>query len=285
MPAQILDGKALAKKMMSALKDECETLKGNGIAPKLVSIQVAGDDASSWYIRNQGKQAAKVGIEFEHVELPADCDAATLEATITRFNEDKGTHGMILQVPLPKHLDGDRFQQMIAPHKDVEGMTNASLGELLRDGDDLVPCTARAAVELVVDAELPIQGKHCVVVGRSAIVGKPLALMMLARHAHVTICHSRTPDLPAVCRQADILMTAVGRTPGMIDASYVKEGAVVVDIATIATDEGSITGDVDAASVAEVASWLAPVPGGVGPVTVCFLLRNALRAAARSAMS
>lgn len=282
MPAQMLDGKALAKKMMHALKEQSAALTAKGVTPKLVSIQVAGDDASSWYIRNQGKKADQAGIAFEHIELAADTTAAALSAKIQQLNSDPSVHGMILQVPLPKGLDGDTFQQMITPGKDVEGMTNASLGALMRDGDDLVPCTARAAVELVVDAGLPIQGKHCVVVGRSAIVGKPLALMMLARHAHVTICHSRTPDLAAVCRSADILMTAVGRTPGMIDASYVKAGAVVVDIATISNADGSITGDVEQSSVGEVAGWLAPVPGGVGPVTVCFLLRNTLRACERS---
>jgi len=170
---------------------------------------------------------------------------------------------------------------MIAPEKDIEGVTPFNLGLLALGGDELVPCTARAAVELVVDAGLPIAGKHCVILGRSNIVGKPLALMMLQRHATVSVCHSRTPDLGEICRQADIVMSAMGAKPGIVTGDMVKPGAVVVDIATIPTDDGGITGDVDAASVSGVASWLAPVPGGVGPVTVCMLLRNALIAAQR----
>lgn len=282
MAATILDGKNLAKRLRVQLFERVEALKAKGVNPRVASILVAGDDASAWYVRNQGKQAAKVGIDYELVELPGDISGDALQEEILKYNCDPKTHGMILQVPLPKGLDGDHFQQMIAPEKDIEGVTMSNLGALVRGSDDLVPCTARAAVELVVDAELPIEGKHCVVLGRSVIVGKPLALMMLQRHAHVTVCHSRTPDLPEICRGADILMTAVGRTAGMVTGEWVKPSAAVVDIAIISNEDGGITGDCDADSVMSVAGHFAPVPGGVGPVTVCMLIRNALIAAERT---
>lgn len=283
MASQLLDGKALAKRMQQAIAERVENLKARDLQARIASVLVAGDDASAWYQRNQQKAARKVGIEYDMIELPGTTTAAELGATLDRLNADPGVSGIILQVPLPKGLDGDAFQQRIAPHKDIEGVTLANLGRLVRGGDDLVPCTARAAVELVVDAGIPIEGRHCVVLGRSVIVGKPLALMMLDRHAHVTVCHSRTPNLPELCRSADILMCAVGRKAGMVTGDWVKPGACVVDIAIIPTPDGGITGDVDSASVGDVAGWLAPVPGGVGPVTVGMLLRNACIACEQNA--
>jgi len=281
MAAQVLNGKDLAARMRQKLAVKAKEITSAGRPLMIASIVVAGDDASAWYVRNQAKTAEKAGIAYQPIELPGSISGADLEAEITRLNNDPSVTGIILQVPLPKGLDGAAFQRMIAPEKDIEGVTPFNLGLLALGGDELVPCTARAAVELVVDAGLPIAGKHCVILGRSNIVGKPLALMMLQRHATVSVCHSRTPDLGEICRQADIVMSAMGAKPGIVTGDMVKPGAVVVDIATIPTDDGGITGDVDAASVSGVASWLAPVPGGVGPVTVCMLLRNALIAAQR----
>jgi methylenetetrahydrofolate dehydrogenase (NADP+)/methenyltetrahydrofolate cyclohydrolase len=283
MTAKILDGKELAARLRTKLAAEAKNLRELGVVPKIVSIQVEGDEASSFYVRNQAKTANKAGIEYEHRLLPNTIGAESLAAAISAANDDPSVTGIILQVPLPKGLDGNAFQQMISPAKDIEGITTANLGALVLGGDDLVPCTARAAVEMVLDAGIPIAGKHVVVVGRSNIVGKPLALMMLQRHATVSICHSKTPDLGAVCRQADILMTAVGAKAGLVTRDMIKPGADVIDIAIIPTAEGGITGDVDAAGAMEVAGSLAPVPGGVGPVTVCMLLRNALIAARKQA--
>ncbi len=281
MPAQVLNGKDLAAKMRKQIAAKAAELTSAGRPLKIASILVAGDDASAWYVRNQAKTAEKAGVAYQSIELSADISADGLEQQIRQLNDDTSITGIILQVPLPKGLDGALFQRMIAPEKDIEGVTPYNLGLLALGGDELVPCTARAAVELVIDANLPIAGKHCVVLGRSNIVGKPLALMMLQRHATVSVCHSRTPNLAEICRQGDIVMSAMGAKPHVITGDMIKPGAVVVDIATIPTAEGSITGDVDSASVSEVASWLAPVPGGVGPVTVCMLLRNALIAAGR----
>lgn len=283
MTARILDGKELAARLRTKLAAEAKALRDQGVAAKIVSIQVEGDEASSFYVRNQAKTAQKAGIEYEHRLLPNSTDAASLGAAIADANADPAVTGIILQVPLPKGLDGSAFQQMIAPAKDIEGITTANLGGLVLGGDDLVPCTARAAVEMVLDAGIPIAGKHVVVVGRSNIVGKPLALMMLQRHATVSICNSKTPDLGAICRQADILMTAVGAKAGLVTRDMIKPEAHVIDIAIIPTADGGITGDVEAAGAMEVAASLAPVPGGVGPVTVCLLLRNALIAARNQA--
>jgi len=283
MAAKILDGKELAERLRVKLAAEASALRAKGVTPMIVSMQVEGDEASSYYVRNQAKTAKKAGIEYDHRLLPANTTAEQLAAAIRTANEDPAVSGIILQVPLPKGLDGNHFQQMIAPAKDIEGMTTANLGALLLGGDDLVPCTARAAVEMVLDAGIPIAGKHVVVVGRSNIVGKPLALMMLQRHATVSICHSKTPDLGAICRQADILMTAVGAKAGLVTGDMIKPGAHVIDIAIISKPDGGITGDVEAEGAKNVAASLAPVPGGVGPVTVCMLLRNALIAARRSA--
>lgn len=187
MAAKVLDGKELAKRLGERIADEVNALKAGGIHPRIVSIQVAGDDASGYYVRNQVKQAAKVGINFDLIELPATTSGSQLAEVIHKSNGNSEITGIMLQVPLPKPLDGDRFQQMIVPHKNIEGMHTQNLGELLRGGDDLVPCTARAAVELLLDAKIEIAGKRVVVLGRSAIVGKPLALMMLHRHATVTV--------------------------------------------------------------------------------------------------
>jgi methylenetetrahydrofolate dehydrogenase (NADP+)/methenyltetrahydrofolate cyclohydrolase len=283
MAAKKLDGKELAARLLAKISAEVAELLAKGVAVKIASVQIAGDGASDFYIRSQGKQAAKAGIGFEQVTLAAGTSAVELEATIARLNADVSVSGIILQVPLPAPLKGESFQRMIAPGKDIEGVHPENLGALVGGGDGLVPCTARAAVELAVDAGIKIEGANCVVVGRSAIVGRPLALMMLARNATVTVAHSKTRDLAAVCLGADVLMSAVGAKPGLITAAMVKPGACVVDIATIPVEGGGITGDVDAGPVGEVAGWLAPVPGGVGPVTVMMLFRNALIAARRQA--
>lgn len=279
MTAKILDGKALAKNLRARLVEEREALNEQGVVPRITAVLVTGDDASSYYVKSQASAAKKIGIEYDLIELPGDVSEQDLTDQITSLNNDDSVTGMILLVPLPDHLNDSKFQRMISPKKDVEGIHVQNLGELVCGGDDLVPCTARAAVEMLLDSEVEIEGKKAVVVGRSTIVGKPLSMMMLNRNATVTICHSRTKDLPSICAEADILLCAVGAKAGMINAEWVKPGAIVVDIAIISKPEGGITGDVDFESVSEVAGAISPVPGGVGPVTSVMLMRNAIVAA------
>ncbi|MCK6438891.1 MAG: bifunctional 5,10-methylenetetrahydrofolate dehydrogenase/5,10-methenyltetrahydrofolate cyclohydrolase [Planctomycetes bacterium] len=276
MAAIILDGRELAKRLQTRLAGEVSELKAKGIVPRIASIQVTGDDASSFYTRNQAKLAEKLGIAYNLIELPNSITSDQLAQTITSLNNDRSVTGIMLQVPLPKHLDENRFQHQIAPQKDIEGVHPENIGAMAGGGDELVPCTARAAIELLLSSNIPIKGKHAVVLGRSRIVGKPAALMLLNRDATVTVCHSRTPDIGRHCREADILIAAVGGKPNLVTADMVKPGATVIDVATIAQPDGSITGDVDFKAVSEVAGAITPVPGGVGPVTVTILMRNAI---------
>jgi methylenetetrahydrofolate dehydrogenase (NADP+) / methenyltetrahydrofolate cyclohydrolase len=277
MSAQVIDGKAVAERVRARVADEVSSL---GITPGLATILVGDDPASAVYVRMKREDSAQVGIESFHHEPGGDVSADALAGLIRDLNTDKRVHGILLQLPLPDHLDQDQFISLIDPAKDVDGLTSTNAGLLMQDREEaIVPCTPAGVMELLREAEVELKGARAVVLGRSILVGKPVLQLLLAANATVTQCHSRTRDLPAVCREGDVLVAAVG-SPRLVTADMVREGAVVIDVGTNRTDEG-LVGDVDYAAVAEKASAITPVPGGVGPMTRAMLLVNTLRAARR----
>ena len=282
MPAQILDGKALAKRIQTQLTEEFAALKAKGHAAHLVSLSIGSDESSDWYVNNQKKAAEKLGVAYTAERIPAD---STFEQAAGKIREICGkpeVTGMILQLPVPKHLDANELAKVITPAKNVEGVDPDNLGHLIMNQYRNLPCTARAAIELAAESGVDFKGKHAVVAGRSIIVGKPVALLLLDKHCTVTICHSRTPNLAEVCRTADILVTAMGAKPGMVTGEHVKPGAIVVDVATIAVEGGKYRGDCDWESVSAKAAWASPVPGGVGSVTTQILFKNTLETLKRT---
>jgi len=256
---------------------EVSALKATGVKPGLATVLVGEDPASHVYVRMKRKACEEAGIVSVHHEPRADTSASELGALIEGLNADPAVSGILLQLPLPTPLDADEMTALIAPEKDVDGLTPLSAGMLAQGRPGLVPCTPAGVMELLAHEGVALEGAHAVVIGRSQLVGKPLAQLLLAANATVTHCHSRTRDLAAVCREADVLVAAVGR-PGTVTGQMVREGAVVIDVGTNRTDDG-LVGDVDFASVAEKASAITPVPGGVGPMTIAMLLSNTVRAA------
>lgn len=273
MAAAILDGKALRKEMLGRLKTEIERMKRQGVQPGLAVVLVGEDPASQQYVANKAKRSVEVGMHSEVHRLPADISQQELLALIEKLNRDERIHGILVQLPLPRHIDEKAVIDAIAVEKDVDGFHPVNAGNLMIGDDALLPCTPAGIIELIKRAGLEIAGKHAVVVGRSNIVGKPMAMLLLREHATVTVCHSRTRDLAAVTSQADILVAAVGR-PGLIGAEHVKPGAVVIDV-------GAPKGDVRFEEVAEKAAYITPVPGGVGPMTITMLMYNTVKAAKR----
>jgi methylenetetrahydrofolate dehydrogenase (NADP+) / methenyltetrahydrofolate cyclohydrolase len=276
--AQLLDGKALAQKMQAALATKIAELQPKiGRPPGLAVLMVGNNPASAAYVKGKETACAKIGINSFGQHLPATATQAELTAIIHQLNGDDRVDGILVQLPLPENLDSVALLHEIAPHKDADGLHPLNLGHLIRGEDGLRSCTPYGVMRLMAEYNLPIAGKHAVVVGRSILVGKPLALMLLEADATVTIAHSRTPDLAAVCRSADILVAAVGR-PQMITADMVQPGAVVIDVGinrlTAADGKSKLVGDVDFDGVLPVASHLTPVPGGVGAMTVTMLLEN-----------
>ena len=250
------------------------------VTPGLATILVGDDPASAVYVRMKREDSAQVGIESLHHEPGGDVSADALAGLLGDLNADEGVHGILLQLPLPDHLDQDEFISLIDPAKDVDGLTATNAGLLMQDREEaMVPCTPAGVMELLREAEIELKGARAVVLGRSILVGKPLLQLLLAANATVTQCHSRTRDLPAVCREAEVLIAAVG-SPRLVTSDMVREGAVVIDVGTNRTDEG-LVGDVDYAAVSEKASAITPVPGGVGPMTRAMLLVNTVRAARR----
>jgi methylenetetrahydrofolate dehydrogenase (NADP+) / methenyltetrahydrofolate cyclohydrolase len=275
--AQIIDGNAVAARVRERVKREVEAMDGR---PGLATILVGDDPASAVYVRMKREDSAQVGIESFHHEPGADVSADALAALIRSLNADERVHGILLQLPLPAHLDQDEFISLIDPAKDVDGLTSTNAGLLMQGREEaIVPATPQGVMELLTEGEAELEGARAVVLGRSILVGKPLAQLLLAANATVTHCHSRTRDLPAVCREGDILVAAVG-SPRLVTADMVGEGAVVIDVGTNRTDDG-LVGDVDFDAVRERARAITPVPGGVGPMTRAMLLVNALRAAKR----
>jgi len=278
MSAKILDGKALAQKIQLELKEEVASLEQKkGRPPGLAVLMVGDNPASAVYVRNKENSCAKVGIASFGRHFPNNTSQETLEQAILELNEDERVDGILVQLPLPAHLDSIALLHKIVPHKDADGLHPVNLGHLVRGEDGLRSCTPYGVMRLLAEYNIEIAGKKAVVVGRSILVGKPIALMLLAENATVIMAHSRTPDLASVTREADILIAAVGK-PELITADMVKPGAIVVDVGInrISTPDGKgkLVGDVEFESVSQVASYITPVPGGIGPMTVAMLLAN-----------
>jgi methylenetetrahydrofolate dehydrogenase (NADP+)/methenyltetrahydrofolate cyclohydrolase len=280
--ARLLDGTAAAREIYARLKERVAALGRMQVRPRLAAVQVGDNPASRIYLRNKVRACDEVGVDSEVHKLAADSSPDTLLALLQQLNRDARVHGILLQLPLPAQLDAGQVTQAIAPAKDVDGLTWASLGALVGGRPGFEPCTPAGVVVLLERAGVVLEGRRAVVVGRSAIVGKPMALMLVARGATVTICHTRTPDLADHTRRADILVVAAGR-PGLVSGGMVKPGAAVVDVGINRLDDGKLAGDVDFQSVSAVAGWISPVPGGVGPMTVAMLISNTVRAAERAA--
>jgi methylenetetrahydrofolate dehydrogenase (NADP+) / methenyltetrahydrofolate cyclohydrolase len=277
--ARIIDGKAVAARVRERVAAE---VAGMDKKPGLATILVGDDPASAVYVRMKREDSAEVGIESFHHQPGGDVSGQELAALITSLGEDERVNGILLQLPLPDHLEQDDFISLIDPGKDVDGLTAANAGLLMHGRPEaLVPCTPAGVMELLADAEVELSGARAVVIGRSILVGKPLVQLLLAANATVTQCHSRTRDLPAVCREADVLIAAVG-SPRIVTADMVREGAVVIDVGTNRTDDG-LVGDVDFDAVMERAGAITPVPGGVGPMTRAMLLVNTVKAAKAAA--
>jgi len=287
MAATIIDGKAVARDVRAEVAAGVEEFtKAHGFPPGLAVVIVGDDPASRVYVDSKKKMCRALGIYSEEHALPVATTQRELLDLIERLNNDPRIHGILVQLPLPGHLDEGEVLEAIDPRKDVDGFHPVNVGKLLVGAECFVPCTPAGILELIRRTGVEIKGKRAVVVGRSNIVGKPVAILLLAEHATVTVCHSRTRDLPAVCREADILVVAIGK-PEMIDASYIKPGAVVIDVGVneVGTSESGkrkLVGDVDFDSAVEVAGYITPVPGGVGPMTIAMLMRNTLEAARRA---
>ncbi|HWO68872.1 MAG TPA: bifunctional 5,10-methylenetetrahydrofolate dehydrogenase/5,10-methenyltetrahydrofolate cyclohydrolase [Umezawaea sp.] len=272
-----LSGKEFAATIREDVTERAAKLAADGTPPRLAVVTATDDEASAWYVRSIAKAAAKVGITCDVVDLGSTATGPDVTEALTSLSADGAVHGVILQTPLPDGLSVAELAGNIAVRKDVDGSNPTSLGRLAAGLPAFAPATAAAVVALLDHHEVPLEGKHVVVVGRSVVVGKPVAHLLLDKNATVTVCHSRTADLPAVTRTGDVLVAAVGKA-GLITAEHVAEGAVVVDVGTNATADGGLVGDVDPA-VAEKAGSLTPVPGGVGPVTTALLLRHTVEAA------
>ena len=277
--AQIIDGKAISAQIREeiALKVK-EFNKKMGIIPGLAVVIVGENPASQAYVRNKKKACEQVGFNSWVYEMPESTTQDELDALIEKLNLDDAVHGILVQLPLPKHLDEEHVILKIKPEKDVDAFHPTNVGRITIGNPKFLPCTPAGIMQLLKRSNIEIAGKECVVIGRSNIVGKPMALLLLAENGTVTVCHSKTKDLKDVCRRADILVVAIGKAD-FITADMVKEGAVVIDVGMNRNAEGKLTGDVDFTSVSKVASHITPVPGGVGPMTITMLLQNTLTAA------
>lgn len=280
MPAQIIDGKQIAQEVREEIKQEVEQLKQQGIEPGLAVVQVGENPASQVYVNSKHKACGEVGIYSEVHRLPAETTQEQLLQMVQRLNQDNKIHGILVQLPLPDHINEKAIIDAIALEKDVDGFGPSNVGNLVIGDDCFNPCTPYGCMVMLDKIGMDLNGKKAVVVGRSNIVGKPISMMLLSRNCTVTICHSRTKDLAAECREADVLVAAVGR-PQMITGDMIKPGAVVLDVGINRLPSGKLVGDVDFASASEVAGWITPVPGGVGPMTITMLLKNTLEAAKR----
>ena len=278
MPAQIIDGTALAKQIRAQVATRAAALTARGLQPGLAVILVGADPASAIYVRNKVKACEACGLRSVMEAYPATLTEAALLERLAALNADAGIHGILVQMPLPRHIDPQKVIETIATAKDVDGFSVHSAGALMAGLPGLRPATPYGCMKLIESTGVPIKGKHAVVIGRSNTVGKPMALLLLQAHATVTVCHSGTPDIALHTRQADIVVAAAGRR-GMLTAAMVKPGAIVIDVGINRNDEGKLCGDVDFNAVREIAGWISPVPGGVGPMTITMLLVNTLQAA------
>lgn len=276
--AELIDGKKISQQIKDELKEKVALLKEQGKEIGMAVIQVGNDPASSVYVGNKKKACEYIGIHSESYELPEETTQEELLTLIEKLNQDEGIHGILVQLPVPEHINEDTIIKAISPKKDVDGFHPQSVGALSIGQPGFVSCTPAGVIQLLKRSGVEIEGKNCVVIGRSNIVGKPMAMLLLRENGTVTITHSHTKDLKDVCKAADILVVAIGR-PKMIDASYVKPGAVVIDVGIHRNENNKLCGDVDFDSVEPVASKITPVPGGVGPMTIAMLMHNCVEAA------
>ena len=282
MTATLLDGNALGQKLRTGFKQRAEELATLGTRPGLAVILVGDDPASQVYVRNKVNACAQAGFHSEKHAYPADVSPSIVLERIAALNADPNIHGILVQLPLPKHFDAEAVLDAIAPAKDVDGFRAENVGALVQGHPCFIPCTPYGAMKFFEDAGISLKGKEAVVVGRSSIVGKPMALLLMHAGATVTVCHSQTRDLKAHCQRAEILVAAVGK-PKMITGDMIRPGAVVIDVGINRLPDGKLCGDVDFESAKEVAAFITPVPGGVGPMTITMLLANTLESAERAA--
>lgn len=280
MTAQILDGKVMSASLRAEIAERVQKLKEQGVTPGLAVILVGNDPASEIYVRNKGNGCAETGMYSRTLNMPEETTQEQLEAAIEELNTDPSIHGILVQLPLPKHLDENAALARILPEKDVDGFHLINAGHMLTGTDGVIACTPRGAIYMIKSTGLDLNGKEAVVIGRSNIVGKPMAMLLLRENCTVTICHSRTKNLTEHTRRADILVAAVGKA-GFVTADMVKPGAIVIDVGINRVD-GKVRGDVDFEAVKEIAGWITPVPGGVGKMTITMLLANTVEAAERA---
>jgi methylenetetrahydrofolate dehydrogenase (NADP+)/methenyltetrahydrofolate cyclohydrolase len=278
MAATVIDGKSLAATVRAAQKSAVDSLAARGVRPGLAAILAGDDPASRVYVRNKARACAETGVHSEVHEFPPTVSQSTLLERVAQLNADPRVHGILVQLPLPRQVETARVLAAVSPAKDVDGFHAVNLGALVQGRPGFVPGTPAGVIRLVEHAGIALAGRRAVIVGRSTIVGKPLALLLLQKDATVTICHSKTADLAAVTKQADILVAAVGHAK-LISADMVKPGACVIDVGINRLPDGKLAGDVDFAAVREVAGSITPVPGGVGPMTIAMLIANTVRAA------
>lgn len=274
--AKIIDGKAISAAMKDELKEKVAAYKENGIEITLAVVKVGNDPASAVYVRNKEKACEYVGITSKTLALPEETTEEELLAVVKELNEDKTVNGILVQLPLPKHIDESKILLAIDSRKDVDGFHPVNVGKMVIGEDTFLPCTPAGIIEMLKRSDIEIEGKACVVIGRSNIVGKPMSMLMLKENATVTIAHSRTKDLKEVTKKADILVAAIGKAK-FVTADYIKDGAVVIDVGMDRDENGKLCGDVDFETVEPKAGAITPVPGGVGPMTVTMLLVNCLR--------
>ena len=282
MTARIIDGKTIAQEVRAEWKARADALKARGVVPGLAVIIVGEDPASKVYVANKVKACAELGLHSEHVVMSADTSEAMLLSKIEQLNADPKIHGILVQLPVPKHINSEKVLNAISPDKDVDGFHPLNVGALATGNMRFAPCTPYGCMKLLEKAGVSIEGKHAVVIGRSNIVGKPMALMLLQANATVTICTSRTVDLAKFTRDADILVVAIGKAK-MVTGDMIKPGAAVIDVGMNRDEHGKLCGDVDFESAKEVAGWITPVPGGVGPMTITMLVANTVQSAERAA--
>lgn len=279
MSANILSGKTMSEELRAEIASRVSALKAKGLTPGLAVILVGNDPASEIYVRNKGNGCTEVGMYSRTINMPAETTQEELEAAIEELNADSAIHGILVQLPLPKHLDEQAALAKILPEKDVDGFHLINAGHMLTGTEGVVACTPRGALHMIKSTGVNLSGKEAVVIGRSNIVGKPMAMLLLKENCTVTMCHSRTQNLAEHTRRADILVAAVGKA-GFVTADMVKPGAIVIDVGINRVD-GKVKGDVDYDAVKEVAGWITPVPGGVGKMTITMLLMNTVEAAER----
>ena len=280
MAAEILDGKVMSEKLRAEIAERVAGLMAKGVTPGLAVILVGNDPASEIYVRNKGKGCEETGMYSRTIQLPEETTQEELDSEIEKLNADPAIHGILVQLPLPKHLDEQAALAKILPEKDVDGFHLINAGHMLTGTEGVIACTPRGALYMIKSTGIDLNGKEAVVIGRSNIVGKPMAMLLLRENCTVTICHSRTKNLAEHTRRADILVAAVGKA-GFVTADMVKDGAIVIDVGINRVD-GKVCGDVDFESVREKAGWITPVPGGVGKMTITMLLDNTVEAAERT---